>query len=63
MSDPRIIFHYPLPVVEGGASGGQMRPAHMLSAFRGLGYHVDVVAGYALERQAAIRRIKQQHAA
>lgn len=53
-----VIFHYPLPIEENGTSGSQIRPRYMLNAFRQLGYQVEVVAGYARERQRAISHIK-----
>jgi len=55
----RLIFYRTLPIDENARSGSGLRPARLLSAFRRLGYEVDVVAGYAAERKRAIDTIKQ----
>lgn len=53
-----MIFHHPLPLYAEGRSGSQVRPNRMRQAFERLGYQVLVVAGYARERQKAIKRVK-----
>lgn len=52
-----IIYHHPMPLSNNPKSGSQIRPVAMLQAFKDLGYHVDVVAGYANDRRIAIKKI------
>src|SRR5262245_15032723 len=54
----RMIFHHPLPVAPGAASGSGVRPLQMMEAFRSLGIEVDAVCGYAAERAQAIARVE-----
>ncbi|UIP27225.1 glycosyltransferase family 1 protein [Photobacterium sp. TLY01] len=53
-----IIFHHPLPLDEKSKSASGIRPLRMLSAFRELGYEVDLVVGYSKERKKAIEEVK-----
>lgn len=55
-----IIFHHPLPLDPNAKSASGIRPQRMLQAFKELGYEVDLVTGYAKERRAAIKTIKQK---
>lgn len=55
-----IVFHHPLPVVENGSSGSQVRPYQMLQGFRKLGYDVELVAGYVKERKQGANKVKEQ---
>lgn len=55
-----IIFHYPLPLNPSAKSASGIRPIKMLSAFRDLGYQVDIVSGYSQERKFAIESIKNK---
>lgn len=56
----KIIFHHPLPLDPNAKSASGIRPQRMLQAFKELGYEVELVTGYAAERKAAIKRIKEQ---
>jgi hypothetical protein len=49
-----IIFHHPEPITNRPASGSQLRPLQMLTAFRQLGYRVDEVVGYVEDRKEGI---------
>lgn len=55
----RCVFHIPYHIDTAHASGSQIRPVRMIEALQKIGYQVDVVMGYAEERAAAIKRIKQ----
>lgn len=55
-----IIFHHPLPLDPNAKSASGIRPQRMLQAFKDLGYEVDLVTGYAKERKAAIKSIKEK---
>lgn len=55
---PRMIFHHPLSLVEGGSSGSRLRPALMLQAFASIGYEVEEMTGPYEERRASARRIE-----
>lgn len=55
----KIIFHHPLPLDPNAKSASGIRPQRILQAFRDQGYQVDLVTGYAAERKAAIKQIKQ----
>lgn len=59
----RCIFYRTLAIDPGSRIGSGLRPAKLLAAFQGLGYEVDVVAGYARERNAAIDSVKRKIAA
>jgi glycosyltransferase involved in cell wall biosynthesis len=59
MADKFIVFHIPEPLDLAQDSAARLRPNRMVQAFRAQGYEVDIVAGRARERQAAIRKIKQ----
>ena len=54
-----IIFHHPRPLFPNSLSASGIRPIRMLEAFRSLGYHVDVVAGYSRERKLAVKTISE----
>lgn len=54
-----MIFYYPFPIPDNTQFGESMRLANMQRAFKSVGYEVEVVAGYARERQAALRRIRR----
>ena len=54
-----IIFHHPLPLDPDAKSASGIRPQRMLQAFKDLGYKVDIVSGYAVERNEAIKKIKK----
>lgn len=56
----RIIFHHPLPLNSDATSASGIRPLKMLAAFRAVGCEVDVVAGYSVERRAAIKTVKKK---
>ena len=56
----KMIFHHPEPIATTGKSGSQVRPLRMIEAFQKIGYHVEIVAGYAAERKHAITKILQQ---
>lgn len=56
---PKMIFHHPIPILSEGKSGSQVRPYSMLKAFEAIGYEVDLVAGYGLERKRAINKIER----
>lgn len=55
-----LIFHHPLPLDPNAKSASGIRPLRMLQAFKDLGYEVDLVTGYARERKAAIKSIKEK---
>lgn len=55
-----IIFHHPLPLAKNPKSGSQIRPIKMLEAFKELGYNVDLVVGYSMQREKAINDIKKK---
>ncbi len=54
----RIIFHIPNQIDEQLASGSHIRPLKMLTAFKEIGYHVDVIMGYVKDRRKQIQAIK-----
>jgi glycosyltransferase involved in cell wall biosynthesis len=56
---PRIVFYRTQHFDERSQHGSALRPAKLLGAFRRLGYEVDVVAGPADERQAAMSKVRQ----
>ncbi len=56
---PTMIFHHPYPVSPEGESGSSVRPFKMIKAFESIGYEVELVAGYGLERKKAIKTIKR----
>lgn len=60
MAEKNVIFHIPIKINREDASASQIRPQRMMEAFRQLGYQVDVVEGYAAQRQKAIKNIKQK---
>lgn len=60
MAEKNVIFHIPIKINHEDASASQIRPQRMMQAFRQLGYQVDVVEGYAAQRQKAIKNIKQK---
>ena len=53
----KIIFHHPLPIFSNPKYSSGIRPPLMLRAFQNLGYQVDVVAGYALQRKHCIKNL------
>jgi glycosyltransferase involved in cell wall biosynthesis len=53
-----IIFHYPLPLDPRSRSASGIRPLKMLTAFKELGYTVDLATGYSSERKYRIAQIK-----
>ena len=55
----KCIFHIPNHIEENAKSASGIRPWKMLQAFRNIGYEVDTVMGYANERHAAIKKIKE----
>lgn len=55
----RMIFHIPLQIDMNYPSGSQIRPLHMIEAFKNIGYDVDVVMGYGKERKNQIKKIKK----
>lgn len=54
------MFYRTLPMVDDPILGSDVRPAKLLSAFRQLGYDVDVVAGPAGERRRAIEDVRRK---
>jgi len=56
------IFHIPMYIDPTVSIGSRVRPRAMLSALQEIGYHVDVVWGWAAERQAALKAVKQKMA-
>lgn len=54
----KIIFHHPLPLNSRATSASGIRPLKMLEAFKLLGYRVELVTGYSLERKKKIARLK-----
>ncbi|MEA5598791.1 glycosyltransferase [Rivularia sp. UHCC 0363] len=56
----KIIFHIPNYIDAEKPSGSQIRPMNMLNAFIELGYEVDTVMGYGLERKKSIKLIKDK---
>lgn len=52
------IFHHPRPVNNEGTSASQIRPYLMYKALQEIGYQVDLVAGFAAERNEDIQTIK-----
>lgn len=54
-----MIFYYPLPLNKNAKSASGIRPVRILSAFKSLGYKVDLVTGYSLERKNCIHEIKK----
>ena len=59
----RCIFYRTLAIDPGSRIGSGLRPAKLLAAFQGRGYEVDVVAGNARQRIAAIDAVKRKMAA
>lgn len=57
------IFHYPEPIVDTPGIGSALRPNRMLAAFRAIGYAVDEVTGYSVERKRKIQEVKKKIAA
>ncbi|MFY9283230.1 MAG: glycosyltransferase family 1 protein [Miniphocaeibacter sp.] len=54
----RMIYHIPYYVDKNRHSGSHIRPFKMLDAFKKIGYDVDVIMGYAAQREEAIDKIK-----
>lgn len=55
----RMIFHIPNTINKNLASGSQIRPLMMLTAFKQIGYEVDVVMGNVKERRENIKLIEK----
>ena len=55
-----MIFHYLLPINNEGTSGSQVRPFRMVKAFEKLGYQVELVTGYAVDRKKTIKRLTKE---
>ncbi len=55
-----IIFHIPNYIDPNLPSGSQIRPMKMLQSFKDLGFNVDVVMGYVVDRKKQIIDIKQK---
>lgn len=55
-----MIFHYPLPLNRGATAASGIRPVEMFDAFCHLGYQVDLVAGYAVDRAKSIAEIEKK---
>ncbi len=53
----RMIFHVPFPLDENPTLASRLRPEKMLSAFRLMGYSVDIISGNAKERKILIKRV------
>lgn len=60
MPKPHMIFHSPMRVSEGGATGSAIRPHAMREAFRQIGYEVIDVTGTSRQRE---EKMKQAHLA
>lgn len=56
----RMIFHFPLPIQEDGATGTFIRSREMLDAFHDIGYEVTAVTGRSKERRRVIKEIKSE---
>ena len=56
----RIIFHLPFEADPNRASGSQIRPIKMLTAFQDIGYEVDVVMGNSKDRKRQIEEIERK---
>ena len=52
-----IIYHIPLPLNPNAKSASGIRPLKVLEAFKTLGYEIDIVAGYAKERNSIVNAI------
>ena len=55
-----IIFHIPMPLDRNAKSASGIRPTKILDTFKSLGYNVDVISGYVLERKEKIQEIKEK---
>lgn len=55
----KMIFHIPMKIDRNRFSASQIRPLKMISAFKEMGYEVDIVEGYGKERKLQIRKIKE----
>ncbi|MEF9941969.1 MAG: glycosyltransferase [Lachnospiraceae bacterium] len=57
---PKCIFHIPNHIEKNGKSGSSIRPWSMIKAFDSLGYEVDCIMGYGVERKEKIREIREK---
>ena len=55
-----MIYHHPFPIPMEGTSGSKVRIAQMVTAFRNIGYEVELVSGYAKERKEILKRIFEE---
>lgn len=55
-----IIYHIPIPLDKSAKSASGIRPIKILEAFITLGYSVDVISGYVVERKQAVKAIKKK---
>jgi len=53
-----IIFHVPMHLSRNQTSASEIRPFKIIKAFQNIGYDVDVVEGYAIDRKRQIAIIK-----
>ncbi len=55
-----MIFHHTLPISQTPTAGSSVHVVNLLKAFNCIGYDVELIAGYARERQEAIARVRNQ---
>lgn len=58
MSNKKCIIHMPFYVNLQYPSGSQIRPIKVIKAFKNIGYDVDLIMGYGVERSKQIQNIK-----
>ena len=56
----KCIVHIPNHLDPNLASGSQIRPLKMKTAFENIGYEVDFISGYGIDRRKQINRIKNR---
>lgn len=62
MGSRNCIFHIPMHIDPTLNTGSRVRPRAMLAALQEIGYHVEVVWGWAAERREALKTLKQKMA-
>jgi glycosyltransferase involved in cell wall biosynthesis len=60
MEKKKCIFHVPNYIDTSGKSGSQVRPIKMREALENIGYDVEIISGYGIERKKKIEKIKQR---
>lgn len=55
-----MVFHHPGPINQELTTGSKVRPTKLLNAFYSQGFEVEIIAGYARQRNKAISKVISQ---